>query len=159
MVLHPDFSNNSWVYLSFAESLDNGSTFGAVVARAKLEQNDDILRLTSIEKLWVQEPKRPGQGHYSHRIVFDSSGKMFITSGDRQKQIPAQDFDSNLGKVIRLYDDGAVPDDNPWQGQGEIAKQFWSMGHRNILGIDFDEDGRMWAHEMGPLHGDEFNII
>ena len=159
VVLHPDFDRNSWVYWSYAERADDGAAFGAVVARAKLDLKNRPLRLKSKERLWVQEPKVSGKGHYSHRIAFGPDGKMFITSGDRQKLAPAQDFSGHLGKVLRLNDDGTVPDDNPWQNRGRIARQFWTMGHRNMLGIDFDADGRLWAHEMGPRHGDELNLI
>jgi glucose/arabinose dehydrogenase len=159
VVLHPDFERNSWVYLSFAERADDNATIGAVVVRAKLDLTNSPLKLASVEKLWVQEPKVTGRGHYSHRIAFGPDGKMFITSGDRQKFTPAQNFDGNLGKVLRLNDDGSVPNDNPWQSRGEIARQFWTMGHRNILGIAFDADGRLWVHEMGPRHGDELNLI
>ena len=157
--LSPDFENNSWVYLSYAESADDHSTIGAVVVRAKFNLKNSSLTLTSVEKLWVQEPKVTGKGHYSHRIAFGPDGKMFITSGDRQKLAPAQHFNSHLGKVLRLNDDGTVPNDNPWQNRGEMAKQFWSIGHRNMLGVDFDDEGRLWVHEMGPLHGDELNLI
>jgi glucose/arabinose dehydrogenase len=159
VVLHPDFRRNSWVYLSYAERADDKATTGAVVVRAKLDLNDRPLELTSVERVWVQEPKVNGNGHYSHRIAFGPHGKMFITSGDRQKFAPAQDFDGNLGKVLRLNDDGTVPYDNPWQDRGEVARQFWTVGHRNMLGIDFDADGRLWVHEMGPRHGDELNLI
>ncbi|MFZ0134504.1 MAG: PQQ-dependent sugar dehydrogenase [Desulfobacterales bacterium] len=159
VVLHPDFEGNSWVYLSYAERADDKNAFGAVVVRAKFDLKINPLKLASVEKLWVQEPKVTGKGHYSHRIAFGPDGKMFITSGDRQKLAPAQDFDGNLGKVLRLNDDGTVPDDNPWIGRGGIAKQFWTVGHRNMLGIDFDADGRLWVHEMGPRHGDELNLI
>jgi glucose/arabinose dehydrogenase len=159
VVLHPDFKRNAWVYLSYAERAENDATTGAVVVRAKLDLNNSPLKLASVEKLWVQEPKVTGQGHYSHRIAFGPDGKMFITSGERQKFTPAQDFDGNLGKVLRLNDDGTVPDDNPWQNRGEIARQFWTMGHRNMLGMAFDADGRLWVHEMGPRHGDELNLI
>ncbi len=64
-----------------------------------------------------------------------------------------------LGKIIRLNDDGSVPKDNPFQDKGALAKSFWSTGHRNLLGIAFDGEGRLWAHEMGPRHGDELNLI
>jgi len=159
VVLHPDYKRNSWVYLSYAERGIDKATIGAVVVRAKLNLKNTALRLTSMEKLWAQEPKVTGRGHYSHRIAFGPNGKMFITSGDRQKLTPAQNFNGHLGKVLRLNDDGTVPTDNPWQNRGEIAKQFWTIGHRNMLGIDFDADGRLWVHEMGPRHGDELNLI
>ena len=159
VVLHPDFERNAWVYLSYAEDGDDSGTRGAVVVRAKLDLETRPPKLASVERLWVQAPKVTGKGHYSHRIAFGPDGKMFITSGDRQKLEPAQDFGGHLGKVIRLNDDGTVPDDNPWQDRGEIARQFWTVGHRNMLGIAFDADGRLWVHEMGPRHGDELNII
>ena len=159
VVLHPDFKHNSWAYLSYAERSDDNATIGAVVVRAKLDLKDNPLKLVSVQKLWVQEPKVSGKGHYSHRIAFGPDGKMFITSGDRQKLTPAQDFDSHLGKLLRLNDDGTVPDDNPWQNRGEIAKQFWTVGHRNMLGIAIDAEGRLWVTEMGPRHGDELNLI
>jgi glucose/arabinose dehydrogenase len=159
VVLHPDFDRNAWVYLSYAERADDDATIGAAVVRAKLDLISSPPRLASVEKLWVQAPKVSGRGHYSHRIAFGPDGRMFITSGERQKFTPAQDFGGNLGKVLRLNDDGTVPDDNPWQDRGEIARQFWTVGHRNMLGIAFDADGRLWVHEMGPRHGDELNLI
>jgi glucose/arabinose dehydrogenase len=159
VVLHPDFERNAWVYLSYAEYGQDNDTRGAVVVRAKLDLESRPPKLEAVERLWVQEPKVAGRGHYSHRIAFGPDGKLFITSGERQKFDPAQDFGGNLGKVIRLNDDGSVPADNPWQDQGEIARQFWTMGHRNMLGIAFDAEGRLWVHEMGPRHGDELNLI
>lgn len=159
VVLHPDFANNNLVYISYAEASEDGSAYGAVVARAKLERADGTPELTNIEKIWTQVPKTTGRGHYSHRIAFGPDGYLFITSGDRQKLQPAQEMDKALGKVIRLNDDGSVPPDNPWQNEGDLAKTFWSMGHRNLLGIHFDADGRLWTHEMGPRHGDELNLV
>ena len=84
---------------------------------------------------------------------------LFITSGDRQEQWPAQRWDMALGKIIRLYDDGSVPVDNPFQDKGELARSFWTLGHRNLLGIAFDAMGQMWTNEMGPRHGDELNLV
>ena len=156
MVLHPRFSSNGWVYLSYAEAGD-GNTSGAAVARAKLDLEDN--ELEDLQVLWRQVPKVAGNGHYGHRIAFDADGMLWITSSERQKFDPAQDMASNLGKIVRLRDDGSVPDGNPFTGQGDVAAQVWSLGHRNMLGIDFDRDGRLWVHEMGPKGGDELNLI
>ena len=104
-------------------------------------------------------PKVSGQGHYAHRIKFGADGKLWISSGERQKFEPAQDLKSNLGKILRLNTDGTTPLDNPFQTHGEIAKQVWSLGHRNPLGMAFDSTGQLWVAEMGPKGGDELNLI
>ena len=158
IILHPGYRQNHWVYLSYAEK-DRSGKRGAVVARARLRLPSTAPKLEDLEVIWRQEPKVTGRGHYSHRLAFSPDGHLFITSGDRQKQTPAQSWKQNLGKVIRLNADGSVPPDNPFQDRGELAKTFWSLGHRNLLGIAFDSRGRLWTHEMGPRHGDEFNLI
>jgi glucose/arabinose dehydrogenase len=160
VVLHPRFADNGIVYLSYAEA-GEGGTRGGVVARAKLTLDaDGGGALSDLKVIWRQVPKVSGQGHYSHRIAFSPDGKfMFISSGERQKFDPAQDMNSNLGKIVRLNDDGSVPADNPFAGQGEVAGQVWTLGHRNVLGLAFDAQGRLWDHEMGPKGGDEVNLI
>ena len=159
VVLHPDFSQNNLVYISNVETQDGGDTFRAVVWRVRFDRFGATPTLADAERIWTQRPNVSGRGHFSHRIALGPDGMLFITSGDRQKLTPAQDLTMSLGKIIRLYDDGRVADDNPWQTRGELAKTFWTMGHRNILGIDFDREGRLWTHEMGPRHGDELNLI
>lgn len=160
VVLHPQFSSNRYVYLSYAEAGPN-STRGAAVARAQLTLNADGNggSLSGLQVLWRQTPKVTGEGHYSHRLAFGGDGKLWITSGDRQKFDPAQDMQQNLGKLIRLNDDGTNPADNPFVGVGGVASQVWTLGHRNLLGIAFDGAGRLWTHEMGPAGGDELNLI
>ncbi|MBC8374859.1 MAG: PQQ-dependent sugar dehydrogenase [FCB group bacterium] len=158
IILHPQFEDNHLIYLSYAEKGSSGKR-GAVVARAQLNPGSDQPRLVNLEIIWRQSPKVSGKGHYSHRLVFGPQGYLFITSGERQKQEPAQSWTQDLGKVIRLNADGSVPPDNPFQDKGALAKSFWTLGHRNLLGIAFDEQGQLWTHEMGPQHGDEFNII
>ena len=157
IILHPQYQENHWVYLSYAEQ-DAAGNRGAVVARARLRGVSTEPKLENLEVLWRQTPKVTGSGHYSHRLAFSPDGHLFITSGERQKQTPAQSWDQDLGKVIRLNADGSVPPDNPFQDKGERAKTFWSLGHRNLLGIAFDKQGQLWTHEMGPRHGDEFNL-
>lgn len=158
VALHPDFANNPWIYLSYAEQGQGG--YGAVVIRGKLDLKQGAPQLTQIEKIWTQVPKfSSGQGHYGHRIVFGPDGKLWISSGERQQFDPAQDMKSNAGKIIRLNDDGSIPADNPFMNQGEIAQQVWSLGHRNPLGMAFDPKGQLWVIEMGPKGGDELNKI
>lgn len=158
VVLHPGFEENRLVYISYAEA-GEGDTRGAVVARARLEGGTDAPALEKLEVIWRQVPKVRGQGHYAHRLLFGPDGHLWVSSGDRQKFDPAQDMESNMGKLLRLNDDGSVPDDNPFAGQGEVASQVWALGLRNPLGIDFDAEGRLWEVEMGPKGGDELNLI
>lgn len=157
IVLHPKFAQNHQMYLSYAEAGQGG--YGAVVIRADLNLDQAQPQLDNITTIWKQVPKVRGQGHYAHRVLFDGSGKLWISSGERQKFDPAQDLTSNLGKIIRINDDGSVIVDNPFQSQGEVAKQVWSFGHRNPLGMAFDEQGQLWVVEMGPKGGDELNLI
>ncbi len=118
-----------------------------------------INRLENLSVIWRQHPKVSGRGHYGHRLAFDNQGYLFIASGERQKFTPSQDMQSNMGKVVRLHDDGSIPNDNPFYSQGGVSAEIWSLGHRNPLGIDFDADGRLWVHEMGPAGGDELNLV
>jgi len=158
VVLHPEFAANQLVYLSYVERGEGGR--GAVVVRMRLAGIDaGAPELTDLERIWTQTPKKRSGRHFSHRLLFDRDGMLFITSGDRGEQTPAQDFQQALGKLIRLNADGSVPADNPFQDRGELAKSYWSVGHRNQLGIALDAQGRIWAHEMGPRHGDELNLI
>ncbi len=156
---HPDFAKNGWVYLSYAEA-GEGDTRGAAVARARLALDaNGGGALSNVAVIWRQVPKVSGRGHYGHRLAFGPDGKLWITSSERQKFDPAQDMSGNLGKIVRLNDDGSVPPDNPFAAKGGVAAQVWSLGHRNALGIAFDAQGRLWVHEMGPKGGDELNLI
>ncbi len=158
VVVHPDFANNHLVYLSFVEAGDE-DTRGAAIARATLDLTDTGPELADLNVIWRQSPKVGGRGHFSHRMAFSPDGYLFIASGERQKFTPAQDLQQNLGKIIRLNADGSIPADNPFAEQGGVAAQVWTLGHRNILGLAFDADGKLWEHEMGPAGGDEFNLI
>ena len=157
VVPHPDFANNRFVYLSFAEAGEGG--FGAAVARGKLDTANGKAALTDVQVIWRQEPKVSGRGHYGHRLAFGPDGMLYISSGEREKFDPAQDLNQNLGKIVRLTDGGMVPSDNPFYDQGRVKSQVWSYGHRNPLGIAFDAQGRLWNQEMGPRHGDELNLV
>jgi glucose/arabinose dehydrogenase len=159
VVLHPGFAGNRWIYLSYAEADADGRR-GAAVARATLRLDDaGGGSLTDLRVLWRQQPKVDGSAHFGHRLAFDAFGKLWISSGERMQFAPAQDQQSALGKLLRLNDDGSVPDDNPFAAQGGVAAQVWTLGHRNPLGLAFDPQGQLWIAEMGPRGGDELNRI
>ena len=167
VALHPDFETNGLVYLSYAES-GRGATRGAAVARGVLTLAERGGTLSDVEVIWRQYPKVVGYGHYGHRLLFDDDGYLWISSGDRQKFTPAQDMQANMGKILRLNDDGSIPEDNPFvdylsqdafvDDEG-VYGQVWSLGHRNPLGIAIDLDGQLWNIEMGPRGGDELNRV
>ncbi|MET4729306.1 glucose/arabinose dehydrogenase [Lysobacter enzymogenes] len=158
VILHPQFASNGLIYISYAEKGTASGTAGATVARAKLTLTSSGGSLSNLQVLWRQ-PKVTGSNHYGHRLAFGPDHKLWITSSERQKFDPAQDLNSPLGKVIRLNDDGSVPTDNPFYNRGGVAATVWSYGHRNLLGIAFDAQNKLWIHEMGPAGGDELNLI
>ena len=158
VVLHPDFEKNRDVYLSYAEEGPN-KTFGAAVARGNLELTETGGQLKDLEVIWRQVPKVKGRGHYGHRIVFGPDNYLWISSGERQKFDPAQDMESNLGKIVRLYTSGVSVEDNPFGSANPVTSEIWSLGHRNPLGLSFDTSGRLWTVEMGPKGGDELNLV
>ncbi len=147
VVASPDFAGNRRVYLSFAEAGANG-TSGAALGYGTLELGEGAPRLTNFRVIWRQAPKVAGSGHFSHRIAFARDGTIFLSSGDRQKMTPAQDRNTDLGKIIHLTAEGQP-----------IGGRFYTLGHRNSLGLAFDGEGRIWNVEMGPRGGDELNLI
>ena len=159
VVLHPQFASNNLIYLSYAEA-GTGDMRGAAVARARLTlDGNGGGALSDMQVIWRQVPKIDGAGHYGHRIAFGPDGHLWITSGERQQFTPAQDMASNLGKIVRLNDDGSLAADNPFAKDGGVAAQVWTLGHRNLLGIAFDAQGQLWNTEMGPRGGDELNLV
>jgi glucose/arabinose dehydrogenase len=79
--------------------------------------------------------------------------------GDRGDRPRAQDLDDHAGSLIRLHDDGRVPQDNPFVGKPGVRPEIYSYGHRNIQGAALEPStGRLWIHEHGPQGGDEINI-
>lgn len=167
VVLHPDFEENGMLYLSYVEA-GEADTRGAAVARGKLDMSGRRATLSDVEVIWRQYPKFVGYGHYGHRLVFDDDGHLWVSSGDRQKFTPAQDMQSNSGKILRLNDDGSIPQDNPFVNYLEqnplvddvgVYPEIFSLGHRNPLGMAIDLTGQLWVLEMGPAGGDELNLI
>lgn len=152
--------NGRTIYLSWAEA-GEGDTRGAAVGRGTLACTAvDSCAVEGLSVIWRQTPKVTGRGHYSHRITFSPDGKyLFIASGERQKMQPSQETGNTLGKIVRLNLDGTPAAGNPIADQGGVNAEIWSWGHRNILGIDWDAQGRLWEVEHGPAGGDELNLV
>ena len=176
VIADPNFATNRKIYFSFSEPaeqqspdqketgdprfggfVDTSDTMlvGGAVASATLDGN----RLTDVKVIWRQTPKTIGRGHFGNRMTFGKDGTLFITSGDRMRFDPAQDPAASLGKVVRINTDGSAPKDNPNVGKAGAREEVWSMGHRNMLAIAMQPSGQLWVLEMGPLNGDELNMI
>ena len=153
VVLHPDFENNRWVYLSFAERGRGG--VGTAVARGRLEGR----ALKDVEVIFRLSPKTGARQHFGSRLVFDRQGLLYVTLGDRGDRPRAQRLDDHAGSLIRIRDDGGIPGDNPFVGRSDARAEIYSYGHRNIQGAALHpESGEIWTHEHGPQGGDELNI-
>ncbi len=161
VVLHPEFTSNRLLYISYSKPDSTGKAATTAVVRGRFEHD----RLTDVQELFVAASK--GRGHYGSRLAFDRNGYLFFTVGDRQvpstgdlEKHPAQDLSNHHGTTIRLHDDGRVPDDNPFVGQANARPEIWSYGHRNAQGLAFHPDtGELWLTEHGPQGGDELNLI
>ena len=151
---HPQFDKNRWLYLTY--SIAAGDAFATRAARARLENG----RLEDIQVLFTAEPARASGRHFGADMVFDDAGYLYITSGERGSRPMIQDLSNHLGKIIRLHDDGRVPDDNPFVGVSGALPEVYSYGHRNPQGIAIEPvTGKLWSVEHGPRGGDELNLI
>ncbi len=158
VVLSPDFKQDRLVYLSYAEGGGAGDKAGTAVGRGRL--SDDLKTLKDFTVIFRQEPKLSVGNHFGSRLVFDRDGYLFITLGENNDRPTAQDLDKLQGKVVRIYPDGKVPDDNPFVGQSSVRPEIWSYGHRNPQGAALNPwTGTLWENEHGPRGGDEVNII
>ena len=172
IAVHPNFAQNHFVYLSYAKPRNDGMEGTTALTRAKLE-GDKLVEAKEIfeAKAWNNAP-----GHFGARIAFDGQGHLFMSVGDRMAGLfprrpdgamdpnleghPAQNLGSHQGKILRLNDDGSVPQDNPFVGRAGAKPEIWSYGHRNPQGLLFDAStGTLWETEHGPQGGDELNVI
>ena len=165
LALHPDFAANRLLYLSYTkpgpDSLGN-----LAVARGRFE-ND---ALTNVEEIFHADADPDGSDRSSQwggRMAFGPDGSLFVTVGDRQwpstgalDRHPAQDLGNHNGTIVRLTDEGGLPDDNPFNGTAGARAEIWSYGHRNAQGLAVHPaTGDLWANEHGPQGGDEVNLI
>jgi aldose sugar dehydrogenase len=155
IVLHPNFAQNNIVYLTYAAGTKAAN--GTQVARARFDGS----ALQDLQVIFQALPLKDTDNHYGGRMAFLPDGTFALTIGEgfeyREK---AQDLTSDLGKIVRLNEDGSVPQDNPFIGQASVRPEIYTWGHRNEQGLIFDvPSGRLWETEHGPRGGDELNII
>ncbi|MEQ9370022.1 MAG: PQQ-dependent sugar dehydrogenase [Coleofasciculus chthonoplastes F3-SA18-01] len=162
--LHPRFSENAWVYLTYSHGTRQANH--TRVARAKFDGS----ALSDLEVIFQVSQLKSGGQHFGSRIVWLPDDTLLIAIGDGgnpplqldgdliRKQ--AQNRRSHLGKIIRLNDDGTIPNDNPFVESPDADPAIWSYGHRNIQGLTFDsQTNRIWSTEHGARGGDELNLV
>jgi aldose sugar dehydrogenase len=164
VALHPDYAENGWIYLGFADGVrkkqDNGRDDVrciTAVVRGRIKDH----QWTDQEWIYRADPKfRTGAGgHFGTRFVFDK-GYIYFVVGERNGMMEVQDLDNPKGKIFRLHDDGRVPSDNPFVNTPGAIPGIWSYGHRNPQGLTMDpRDGSLYSTEHGPRGGDELNLI
>lgn len=154
----PDFTTGDWIYFTFVR--DNFGEGVTVLARAKLASN----KLVQWQYL-LETQSATGTGrHFGSRIAFDQTGDdqgyVYFGVGDRGERPNSQDLTNHAGSVMRLYRDGRVPQDNPFNQRTDVLPEIWSYGHRNPQGMAYDHTHkRLWLIEHGPRGGDEINLV
>lgn len=159
VVVDPRFADNRRLYWSYSEPGD-GNLNGTAVARGTLQGDG----LTDVKVIFRQLPKHSGGSHFGSRLVFDRSGALFVTLGDRfSLKDDAQVLGNHIGKIVRITPDGEPAPDNPFTGpaaKAEAKPEVWSYGHRNVQGAALHPTtGELWATEHGPQGGDELNRV
>ncbi|MFN7552084.1 MAG: PQQ-dependent sugar dehydrogenase [Pseudomonadota bacterium] len=154
VLVHPRYGENGWIYLCHSVENEDGDNTTRV-ARYRLRD----AALVDAQVLFTAEPWLDTVHHFGCRLRIDGDGYLFLSVGDRQQRQRAQELDSHAGKIMRLHDDGRVPADNPFVAREGAKPEIWSYGHRNVQGMAFDAQGRLWAHEHGPRGGDEVNLV
>jgi aldose sugar dehydrogenase len=164
LALHPRFTANQLVYLSYPKGGERGTTLA--VARGRF----DGRKLTDVREIFVADAWETG-GNMGGKILFGPDETLYVTVGDRDRlcctgtednslRMKAQDLGNHVGKTLRIRDDGSVPPDNPFVGRANARPEIFTYGHRNGYGLAFHPDtGELWQAEIGPMGGDEVNIL
>jgi glucose/arabinose dehydrogenase len=154
VLVDPDFAENGFLFFTYVKPVDAGSV--TAVARGRLD-GEEIMALHDV---FVANNASAEHAHWGSRLVMDDRRCLFVTVGDRHVPANAQDLMSHGGKVLRIRDDGTVPDGNPFAGAPDMLPEIWSIGHRNPQGLAIHPlTGALFEQEHGPTGGDEINII
>lgn len=157
IALHPDYSENGWIYISYSSAEGEGKGGHTAIMRAKLNGST----LVENEVLYKATPNTTKGQHFGSRIVFDNDGYLYFSIGERgARDVNPQDITRDGGKIYRMFDDGSIPEDNPFVGMKGAKTAIYSYGHRNPQGlVKHPQTGEIWDNEHGPRGGDEINII
>jgi glucose/arabinose dehydrogenase len=161
IVLHPNYSTNGWVYMSYSKFKKEGSVTltSTAIIRGKIKNNEFV----EAQEIFEAAPYTKTFYHFGSRIAFDKKGYLFFSVGERgmEKEFP-QETNNDNGKIHRLNDDGSVPKDNPFVGKDaeKFHHSIYSYGQRNPQGLTLNPStGAIFETEHGPRGGDELNII
>ncbi len=160
IALHPKFAENGWVYLTYMKKgpAPAGQRYWATTALARGKWDGN--KIVDVKDIFVADAWSDQQGSDASRIVFAPDGKLFMSSSHRRSPTGPQELTTDVGKILRLNDDGSIPADNPYVGQAGKKPEVYSLGHRTVLGLTFHPvTGALWETENGPQGGDEVNII
>jgi glucose/arabinose dehydrogenase len=164
IAVHPQFAQNRFVYVTYAKQGERGNTLA--IARGRLDGST----LADVKDVFVADAWE-ASGNLAGRILFGPDNTLYVTVGDRDRlccigkddpslRMKAQALDNHVGKTLRIRDDGSVPPDNPFVGRAGARPEIFTYGHRNGYGLAFNpETGELWQTEIGPMGGDEVNIL
>ncbi len=159
VAIDPQFSENRMVYWTFSQNVNNGTA--TAVAKGRL--SDDESEIENAEIIYTAYPEFDGVGHYGSRIVWDSNGDMYVSTGERGSSSirgRAQDLDVAIGKVLHLTINGDPVSGGPFENQSGALPEIFTYGHRNVQGLAIHPaTGDLWCLEMGPMGGDEVNLL
>jgi len=161
VVPHPDYARNGWIYLAYSEprQRDGRDVSLTRIIRGKLRDHTLVEQQKIFEAPLEQYPSSGGV-HFGGRIAFDRAGYLYFSIGERGRMENAQNLNVVMGKVHRIFDDGRVPDDNPFAKTPGAARTIWSYGHRNPQGLAFHPaTDALYDVEHGPRGGDEVNLV
>ena len=159
LTIDPSFSGNRMVYWVFSENTPQGTL--TAVAKGKLSVDEK--KIESATVIYRATPAHNSALHYGGRILFDKSGNLFVSTGERsdlETRPQAQDLNSSLGKVLHITPDGKPAPGNPFLNNANARPEIYTYGHRNVQGLAFHpETGDLWENEFGPRGGDEVNLL
>lgn len=152
--IHPNYEENGWIYISYSKPGSGGAHTAIMRARYDADNHS----LTDQEEIYVGQPMTSARHHFGSRIAFAPDGYLFFSIGDRGSMNTAQDITNSNGNLFRIYDDGTIPEDNPFVGRDGLD-EIYAYGLRNIQGMAVHPvTGIIWTNLHGPRGGDELNV-